>query len=119
MNQFLLFKSNEALHAVEIEGVGEIGGSLMEGDNQEIISAARCFYSREEEERHSIRFKNFIINVAEVLDLARVDEVYDKPSFFKNVPIYGVGIFSGRIAILLKLDEVIEYCQKRGKNHGR
>ncbi len=118
MNQYLLFKSRGALHAVNIEDVAGIGGDLGD-EGQEVISAAVCFYGDRENERHSIKFGNTILKVAEVLDLVKFDEIYDKPAFFKNVPIGGVGVFKEKIAILLTLKDVINYCLKKGENYGR
>ncbi len=116
MNQYLLFKSRGALHAVNIEDVAGIGGDI--GDEaQEVISAAVCFYGDKEEEKHSIKFGTTILKVAEVLDLVKFDEIYDKPAFFKNVPINGVGVLEDEIAILLKLKDIVNHCLKKGENY--
>lgn len=118
MSQYLLFKSRETLHAVEIDYVEGIGNNI-EIEDSKIVSAAECFYQVQENEKHLIRFKDVIIKVAEVLDIVEFDKTYEKPSFFRNLPIDGVGIVNENIAILLPLENVVNFCLKRGESHER
>jgi len=100
---------------LRIEKVSGITGLSQRG---ETISAARCFFNKEEHEKYIIWRGDLGLRVREVHDVFEINDFYDVPGILKNLPITGIARFNDSVLYLLDFDRTITFCQNKGENHG-
>ena len=116
MNQFLIFRSNDSVLGVEVSKVSGITGMK---EAEELVSASKCMFHKDENENYIIWRGNIGLRVREVHDVFAIDEIRKIPEMFSALPFIGISVFEKKLVYLVDFDRTIEFCLKKGEEYGK
>ena len=116
MNQFLIFRSNDSVLGVE---VSKVSGITAAKEADELVSASKCMFHKEEDEKYVVWRGNTGLKVKEVHDVFEINEIRKIPEMFSGLPFIGISVFEKKLVYLVDFDGTIEFCLKKGEEYGK